>query len=305
MGKVYIGMGGWELHSFDVWFYPKNAGRGFRKLEFYSRFFDTMEVNSTFYNTDLTPRNSRRWILDVEANEEFLFTVKLYRGFTHTLDAGRKEVAAVRALLEPMAEAGKLGGLLMQFPGSFGNSAERRQYLSRLAAAFRGAGPLFLEVRHDSWNTPGMFDFIRGEGMHLVNVDLPAIGRHMPFTGLAWEGLGYFRMMGRNADAWNAGLRLEDDGRHAVSDRYHYHYSESELEALLSAVERVRALTERTFVVFHNDPEANSLVNGFQLRHRLKSGAHLPLEREHLRRYDTFQPKEPAPRASRPRLPGI
>jgi len=32
----------------------------------------------------------------------------------------------------------------------------------------------------------------------------------------------------------------------------------------------MRLRADKTFVVFHNDPQAQSLVNGFQLRHLLR-----------------------------------
>ena len=103
-----------------------------------------------------------------------------------------------------------------------------------------------------------------------TNVDLPQISRNMPLTSLAWDGAAYFRMMGRNMEKWNRPWRLEDDGRHMVSDRYNYYYSESELENLLYHIRKVNANGNTVYVVFHNDPEANSLINGFQLRHLVR-----------------------------------
>jgi len=70
---VHIGMGGWELPSFNKYFYPPKKPKGFRKLEFYSRYFDCVEVNSTFYNTSLSPQHSSRWLEDVSQNRNFQF----------------------------------------------------------------------------------------------------------------------------------------------------------------------------------------------------------------------------------------
>jgi uncharacterized protein YecE (DUF72 family) len=44
-GEVSIGMGGWELPPFQHVFYPAKQEKGFRKLEYFSRFFDLVEVN--------------------------------------------------------------------------------------------------------------------------------------------------------------------------------------------------------------------------------------------------------------------
>jgi uncharacterized protein YecE (DUF72 family) len=257
---IYIGMGGWDLPPFHKYFYPPKPNKGFRKLHFYSQFFDFVEINSPFYNNNLNASHSRQWIDDVSDNRSFVFTVKLFRGFTHTFDATRADVVAVHRLLEPLAEHDRLRGLVIQFPYSFSNIKERRQYLMQLARAFQ-VFELFLDVRHNSWNSPLMYNFFQENRLHLINIDLPQIKRNMPLTCEAWNNAAYFRMMGRNAQSW-------DD--RSKGERYHYLYNESELGYLMTLIERVRALARSTFVVFHNDPEANSLVNGFQLRHLVR-----------------------------------
>lgn len=257
---VHIAMGAWDLEPFDRHFYPSTPPKGFRKLRYYGRFFDSVEVNATFYNAGFTPAQARRWLTDVEENENFIFTIKLYRGFTHTLDATAAEVKAINAFLEPLTDAGRLGGLLIQFPYSFTNLPERRRYLMRLGKAFQ-SHRLFVEVRHKSWNNPLMHNFFQENKLHLVNVDLPQIRQHMPLTALGWDGGAYFRMMGRNAANWQNPWQ---------GDRYLYQYNEEELQHLVRLIDYVKAPT--TFVVFHNDPDANSLFNGFRLRHLLGQG---------------------------------
>ena len=269
MSKIYIGMGGWELHPFNKYFYPPKPKKGFRKLEYYSQFFDSIEVNATFYNTSFTPAHARQWLQDVGGNKEFMFTVKLFQGFTHSFSATSSDVDAIHRLLDPLANAGKLGGLLMQFPYMFTNLSERRLYLVQLSKIFRQYR-LFLEVRHNSWNSPAMYNFFQENKYHLVNVDLPQINRNMPLTSLAWDGAAYFRMMGRNMEKWIRPWRREEDGKHMVSDRYNYYYSENELENLLYYMKKVNTNGNTVYVVFHNDPEANSLINGFQLRHLVR-----------------------------------
>ncbi len=263
--KVYVAMGAWDLEPFDKYFYPPKPKKGFRKLQYYSQFFDSVEVNATFYNASFTPAHAKRWLADVAENQEFVFTVKLYRGFTHTFNARGEDVKVIHNFLGPLEEAGKLGGLLLQFPYSFTNIKERRIYLVQLSKVLQ-PHRLFIEVRHKSWNPDPsglMYNFFQENKLHLVNVDLPQIGRHMPLTALACDGYAYFRMMGRNGVNWRHPER---------GDRYLYHYSDEELRHLLSLMEYVKATAHTTFVVFHNDPEANSLVNGFRLRHLLLHG---------------------------------
>lgn len=254
---ILIGMGGWSLPAFDGFFYPAEQSRGFRKLEYYSRFFDLVEVNATFYTTSLGPQQARRWIRDVEENKDFTFTVKLFQGFTHKFSATQGDVKAVKALLEPLAEAEKLGGLILQFPHSFVRTPENEAYLQKLSRTFESC-VLFVELRHDSWNSDDAFRLMKDAGLQLANTDLPAIKRHMPFTNEAWGDNAYYRLMGRNKESWDRG---------GVAQRYNYFYSEEELRDLLQRISQLKATVRRAFVVFHNDPNAHSPVNGFQLKH--------------------------------------
>ena len=79
--KIYIGTSGWS--------YPKGAGTwtGYfyptgkiNELEYYSQFFNTVEVNSSFYRPP-NPGYVYNWVKRVP--DDFLFTVKLWQKFTH------------------------------------------------------------------------------------------------------------------------------------------------------------------------------------------------------------------------------
>ncbi|MGB2867949.1 MAG: DUF72 domain-containing protein [Bacteroidota bacterium] len=290
---VYVGMGGWQLEPFNGPFYPSNPPKGFRKLEFYSQFFDAVEVNATFYNTALNQKNSYQWLNDVSGNKAFLFTVKLFKGFTHSLDARQEDVVLVRRLLEPLAAEERLGGLVMQFPYGFSFDRDRRDHLVKLSKAF-GAFPLFVEVRHNSWNTPEMIDLFHENHLHLVNVDLPAIKNHMPLTSVAWGEVTYLRLMGRNAQSWDSGPNSEKtDGA-----RYHYRYSDEELQQLFTWISEMRSKGVKTFVVFHNDPQANSVVNGFQIRHLLEPGRKFNAPGNLIQEFPELSPMVTVPKAS-------
>jgi uncharacterized protein YecE (DUF72 family) len=255
--EVLIGMGGWELPPFNRVFYPAKPEKSFRKLEYFSRFFDLVEVNSTFYNTSLSAVQAQRWLKDVSENRRFIFTVKLYRGFTHTFDATQNDALAVHRLLDPLRNAEKFGGLVIQFSSSFSKTNERQAHLVKLRAIFP-EDRLFLDLRHISWIEESFFQFCRENDFNLINVDLPCLPNHMPLNSLAWDGVAYFRMMGRNAEAWN---------NPKSSDRYLYHYSEEELRDLAQRIKQTNA--RKTYVVFHNDRQAFSIVNGRQVEHVL------------------------------------
>jgi len=266
LNRVYIGMGGWELPSFNKYFYPLKNKKGFRKLEYYSRYFDCVEINSTFYNTLLNDAHSRQWREDVSGNANFQFIVKLFRGFTHTYNATRTDVLSVHRLLEPLSSSRSLAGIIMQFPYSFTNLKERREYIIQLGKIFH-PHRIFAEVRHNSWNQQEVVDLFEENRINLVNVDLPRIKNHMPLTMHATSGVSFFRLMGRNGNIWDRPWRVEENRKYLVSDRYNYFYSTEELYELFRKIDKVRTRADSTFVIFHTDPQAHSLVNGFQLRH--------------------------------------
>jgi uncharacterized protein YecE (DUF72 family) len=270
--KVLVGMGGWDLPPFNRRFYPFPKPKDFSKLEFYSRYFDLVEVNSTFYNPRWDPAIIRRWLTDVSGNKNFLFTVKLYRGFTHERIATQGDLRSIHEILDLLVAEGKLGGLVIQLPFSFTCTADRRRHLEKISRAFRDY-TMFIEVRHDSWNSPDIDVFFREHSLHQINIDLPPLKHYMPLTSVAWDGVSYFRMMGRNSATWTQATKgaIEENG-----SRYNYLYNQDELDQLLKLIQGVRNNTKRVFVVFHNDPNAHSLVNGFQIRKHLKQPVSVP-----------------------------
>ncbi len=253
--KIFAGMGGWEFGAFDKLFYPPEIRKGFRKLEHYSQFFNNVEINATFYNAAFDPEHARRWLDDVAANRNFMFIVKLFRGFTHTFDATNEDVRSVRRLLEPLAASGKLGGLVMQFPHSFINTPEHRKYLQQFGRVFYPYR-VFVEVRHVSWSDPLVYNFLQENKLHLVNVDLPPMKHYMPFTTEAWNGAAYFRMMGRGKSI---------AGHSELGDRSNYFYNKKDIVDLYSRIKRVQPAAGSTFVVFHNVAD-NAFVNALQLQ---------------------------------------
>src|ERR1700730_12491170 len=82
---IRIGTSGWSYDDWGGVFYP--PGLRLRKqhpLEYLARFFDTTEINTSFYGP-LKPELAKLWCRKVEGvNKNFLFTAKLYRAFSHS-----------------------------------------------------------------------------------------------------------------------------------------------------------------------------------------------------------------------------
>jgi len=157
-------------------------------------------------------------------NDRFRFALKLWRRFTHEREAAftREEIDAVRAGLDPIAEAGRLGVVLLQFPWSFRNEEANREWLRDVANAFR-AYPLAVEVRHVSWNDPAFYAELAERGMGFVNVDPPLFRNSIKPSARATSGIGYVRVHGRNYRDWFRKTAGRDE-------RYDYLYTAKELE---------------------------------------------------------------------------
>jgi uncharacterized protein YecE (DUF72 family) len=202
--------------------YPDPPPPRFDRLAYLSRYFTTIEVNSTFYRP--FPEDvAARWAGRVEKRADFRFGVKLWRRFTHEREAAwtAEDVKAARAVPDRLAREGRLGAVLLQFPWSFKRSDAEEEWLLGLFGAFSGL-PLVVEVRHASWDTPDFLAELADEGVGFVNVDQPLFRRSIRPSAVTTSPVGYIRVHGRN---WKDWFR-KGAGRDA---RYDYLYTAAEL----------------------------------------------------------------------------
>ena len=249
--NIYIGTSGWSYPKGEgTWngnFYP--PGR-VNELEYYSRFFKTVEVNSSFYR----PPEAvfvKQWVRRVP--DDFLFAVKLWQKFTHpgmyeaatgeTAVISRDDIELFRKGIEPLAQAGKLGALLAQFPPSFKNDDTCKKFLNAVINAF-GEYHLAVELRHRSWSDDaGTADLLRRNNVSWVQIDEPkfasSISAELPLTG----NTAYFRFHGRNAKDWWSGNN---------ETRYKYLYSPEEIAGLSARVKAAGENSQQVFAFFNN-----------------------------------------------------
>lgn len=253
------GPAGWSYPHWNAAVYPRPRYRGFHPLEYLARFFDVVEVNSSFYRP-LRPELTRLWMSRVERNPSFVFTVKLGRRFTHERVLDADEVAAFKEGLRPMLSAGKLGCLLMQFPWPFRFTAENREYFIKLRRTFHEF-PLAAEMRHSSWMLDEALGTFIDYRVGFCNIDQPEHMRAMPATAFLTSGVAYFRLHGRNGAGW-----LEDSGdRPRRSEGTDYLYPADELAAWKERILHVAENARSVFVTFTNDSGGKSVVNALQL----------------------------------------
>ena len=263
--RIRVGPAGWSYKDWEGTVYPKHGSK-FDHLAYLASFFDTIEINSPFYRIP-PPSHAKSWVRRVAANPDFKFTTKVFRGFTHD-DAPllERDVKAFRDYLDPLADANRLGAVLLQYPWSFKNSEESRQKLTQLFSQF-GAYPLALEVRHATFQNDGFLEFLNAQNVAWVNVDQPLFHDSVKPSDAATGPLAYVRLHGRNYEKWFA---------HGESwERYNYLYSKEELAPW---AERIRAVAQEkeTYVVTNNHFRGQAIVNAVDLEESLGLDAKMP-----------------------------
>lgn len=267
--KFYIGTSGWSYPkgegTWQGYFYP--AGK-INELEYYSQFFNTVEINSSFYRPP-NPGYVYNWARRVP--DGFLFTAKLWQKFTHPRmyeeATGREAVISQADVdlfnrsIEPLVKYGKLGALLAQFPPSFKNDSYGQQILGAVIKTF-GHYRLAIELRHRSWsddeNTPRL---LSENNVAWVQIDEPkfqsSVAAEVPLTA----DIAYFRFHGRNAEMWWRG---------DSETRYKYLYSPEEITELTGKVKAASKQAKLTFAFFNNHWQGYAPRNATDMKKALQ-----------------------------------
>jgi len=268
---IRFGVAGWDYKDWWGPVYPATRSKGFDPLAYLSRYFDTIEINSTFYRPP-TRKSAASWACRVEQNERFTFTAKLWRRFTHERDQAwtRNEVAAVHNGLAPLRDAGTLGCLLIQFPWSFKRDAKSREWLEDVVRAF-DEFPLAVEVRHSSWNVPEFYLGLGERGIGAVNIDQPIYAKSIEPDAQVTSPVGYVRLHGRNYENW-----FRDNAE--SHERYDYLYTKTELESWMDRIHEVAERARDTYVITNNHFVGQAPANAAMLKKMHGDDVELPPE---------------------------
>lgn len=255
---VRVGPAGWSYPDWNRIVYPANKKRGFDPLRYLSRYFDTIEINSTFYRPAL-PKIFLNWAERVEENPHFRFSVKCWKRFTHEKKPlSMADMKQVFPGLEALHETGTLGCILFQFPWSFRNDMENRVYIREIRDCFQHF-PIVLEVRHESWNQEAFFGYLKHLQIGFANLDQPVLRKCIPPTEITTAPTAYVRLHGRNDQDWFR----KDAGR---DDRYNYLYTQEELEDWVTRIKRLKRKAKEIYVITNNHFKGQAVCNAFQLQ---------------------------------------
>ena len=147
MARIYIGCAGWDYKDWIGQFYPKLL-ESLNRLGFYTKFFNVIEINTTFYNL---PKFSTAQNWSDQVPEDFKFIVKVWQEITHKLKDGNIEdsISQFFYRLSPLKE--KTFAYLLQFPPWFKYTQKHFHHLKYLLSELPTENKYVIELRDNSW----------------------------------------------------------------------------------------------------------------------------------------------------------
>ena len=260
-------------------FYPPGISSAEDRLRFYASQFSVVEVDSTYYSL---PERATAQLWAERTPAHFTFHVKAHalmtgqptevsrlpKGLVELLPASVASKAKIYAkdlsaeltealwtrfidALSPLAEAAKLGGVLLQYPRWFLPTPENKERIAESAVRLAGI-PATVEFRNGLWfssakSTDWTLDMLRDLGLTHVMVDgPPGLESSVPAVfGVTTPHLAMVRLHGRRSATWEA-------ANVPTVERYRYLYSADELLKWMPVIESAATQATRTIVFFNN-----------------------------------------------------
>ena len=275
--------------------YPKKTMTAEQRLRYYAAQFPLTEIDSTYYAPP-AEQQARLWA--ERTPDGFRFDVKAYSLLTghptrpNSLWRDLREqlppdVAAKRNVyashlqpdalaeawrrfeqaLRPLHEAGKLGGVLFQYPPWFVPRRENRAEIDalrerlpdyRICVEFRS--PMWLAEERDRERT---LSTLEDHGLVFVCVDAPAASGLPRLMASTNDELAVVRFHGRSDSTWS-------DTSRSAAERFRYLYTESELEELTAPIAELTQQTRETHLLMNNCYRDYAVRNAAELRDLLE-----------------------------------
>ena len=246
MADLLIGTSGWSYNEWAGVFYPTTNTN---KLSFYSKLYETAEIDSTFYAFP-----SKGLVLGWAryTPQDFVFSAKLPQLLTHEkkleLSKGvEADLIRFLGLLKPLIATGKLGPILVQLPPSYSYQVDFDKLKAFLTKAPEDV-KFAVEFRHPSWLREDVWSFLRGKNVANVIVDEPLL----PPDTVTTADFAFIRWHGHGSRPW-----------------YNYRYSGKELDSWVPKVKDVAARVKKTYGYFNNHFRGFAVENSLKMMEKL------------------------------------
>ncbi|NJC73789.1 DUF72 domain-containing protein [Planosporangium thailandense] len=290
MGEIRVGTASWTDKTLlaSGW-YPGTANTAEKRLAYYARQFPLVEVDATYYAPP-AEQTARLWAQRTPA--DFTFNVKAFSLLTgHPSkptalpvdlrpDTEKKNIypndlapqvyedlwSRFLSALDPLADAGKLGVILFQFPPWFTIRKSNKQYILEVAARCKPMR-VAVEFRHRSWfdgdNAAETLGFLREHDLPFVAVDMPqGYKSSVPPVVAATSDLAVVRFHG-HSDKWTS---------HDIQEKFGYLYSDTELADWAPRLRQLAGEADQTHVLFNNCAGDNAQRNAADMMRLLEQG---------------------------------
>jgi len=267
MPKAYIGTSG---YIYDHWygiFYPEDLVKA-QWLEYYCRFFDTVELNVTFYRLPFETA-FKNWYKRTPDN--FSFTVKGSRFITHVkkLTDCEEPLKLLFARAKYLKE--KLGVVLWQTPPTLAYGEIKSKIQSKIQKFTKFCELLkqftpknirhSFEFRHESWFCPEVYQILKKYNFALVICDYP-------FEIVSSEQEPAVR--GRKQIVIPETADFIYLRRHGATALYSSNYSDAQLQQDAELIKKWLKNGKDVYVYFNNDARGYAVKNALKLKELLK-----------------------------------
>ena len=275
LGRFFVGTCGYSYpgdppQGWSGVVYPKRGKKRADELEHYAAFFNLVEINVTFYRP-LSAAMARGWLERTGA--DFVFAIKAWQKFTHPERLGggesrdkwqridQSDVARFIEGIQPLAEAGRLGALLFQYPASFVCNTVNLERLETTLARF-DIGPRAVELRHRSWSdnlATTQAVLMRTQAIWAF-IDEPKFPTSVKQELMAQGDIAYIRLHGRNQQKW---WKHQD-----AWERYDYFYQAENIRRLADRLKKLagKSPNAKFYVLFNNHARGQAVANALMLQ---------------------------------------
>lgn len=234
--KLFIGTSGWSYQDWKGIFYPKDLERG-GELQYYTTFFNTTEINSTFYRLPYEGM-VKGWYNKTPQN--FLFSIKVSKRITHLkrLRECKEELSLFFNRVFLLKE--KVGVLLYQLPPSLKFDPSLLEEFLLLLPKDKNH---VIEFRNNSWFNDKSYEILNRYNVGFCIVSAPKFETILEVTST----FAYIRMHGK--EGW-----------------YKYLYNEEELRWWSEIIVKFLKNKIKVFCYFNNDYKGNAVTNALRLK---------------------------------------
>ncbi len=240
--ELRIGTSGWQYKHWRERYYPASLATQ-KWLSFYTKDFDSVEINNSFYRLP-SEQAADRWRLGTPA--DFRFSVKGSRYITHRKKLMDPESALTRFM--PIADrlGPKLGPILFQLPPHWRCDIER---LNRFLHALPSGHRFSFELRDPTWHTLDVYRALRRHNAAFCLFELAGFQTPVELTA----DFVYVRL-------------------HGPGGKYQGDYSHTVLESWARRLERWSPRLVAAYVYFDNDAAAYAVKNAKELTRLVVQG---------------------------------